>query len=308
MKSTKYFIYSLLFAFVLGSCTEEAGYEKGEVRPYVRIPNRDIIMETDEENTITITPLYDSDETATGKYKWSVTNQELVKLVENGDNSVSITGLKPGKTYLKVESENGKLQYTSTLKINQSFQFEHPIFIDFGTIESSKPFNNMLSSVNSKLQGLVDAKGFTSKYAIEVNGSFLTLDRSSHINTLGFPDNVAFDMFFNDGISIASAGFILSKLKANTKYTFVFYATIADDNVTQTEYAVKGQNEGKALLYTSNNQSNVATIKDIIPDSDGKIKITLQPGPNNTQWAKFYGITSMIIIPENYELDFPLSF
>ena len=39
------------------------------------------------------------------------------------------------------------------------------------------------------------------------------LDRSSHSNTLGLPDNVAFDMFFNDGIHVASAGFILSKLR-----------------------------------------------------------------------------------------------
>lgn len=308
MKSTKYLVYFLLFAFVLGSCTEEVGYEKGEARPYVRIPNRDLVIETDKDNAITVTPEFDSDQTAAGKYKWSVANQELASLVENGDNSVIITGLKPGKTYLKVESENGKLQYTSTLQINQSFQFNYPIFMDFGTIESPNPFNNLLSSSSGKLQGLTDIKGFTSKYEIEVNGSFLTLDRSTHFNTLGFPDNVAFDMFFNDGINIASAGFTLSKLKANIKYTLIFYATIADNNVTQTEYIVKGNTEEKVLLYTSNNQSNVATVKNILPDNDGKIKITLGPGPDNTQWAKFYGITAMIIVPEDYNLTFPLSF
>ncbi len=308
MKSIKYLVYSLLFVFTLGSCAEDAGYEEGETRAYVRIPDRNIVMETDEDNTITVTPLYDSDQTAAGKYRWSIANQELASFVENADNSVTITGLKPGKTYLKIESENGKLQYTSTLQINQSFQFEHPILIDFGTIESPAPFNNMLRTSDGRLQGLTDLKGFTSKYAIEPNGSFNTLDRSAHVNTLGFPDNVAFDMFFNDGIHIASAGFILSKLKVNTKYTFVFYATIADNNVTQTEYTVKGQAEGKALLFTSFNPSNVATVKDVLPDTEGKITITLQPGPDNTQWAKFYGITAMAIIPEGYNLTFPLSF
>lgn len=302
MKSTKNIILFSFFVFLLGSCADEVGYEKGENRPYVRIPDRNIIMETDEENKITVTPIFDSEGTAAGKFKWSVADEELVSFVENEDNSVTVTGLKPGYTYLKVESEDGKLQYTSTLKINQAFQFNYPIFIDFGTIRSDSPFNCMLSP-SDKLQGLVDLNGFVSKYAIEVDGSFNWLDRSAHANTLGFPDNVAFDMFFNDGIHVASAGFILSKLKKGAKYTFVCYATIDDGGQTQTRYTATGQNEKSGLLFTSRNPSNVVILEDIIPDNNQNIKLTLNPGPDNYQWALFYGITALIIVPENYDLN-----
>lgn len=302
MKSIKNIIFFFFFVFLFSSCTEEIGYEKGENRPYVRIPERDIMMETDEDNKITVTPIFDSEATAKENFKWSVVNQELVSLVENGDNSVTITGLKPGKTYLRVESGDGKLQYTSTLQINQAFQFNYPIFIDFGTIKSDSPFNSMLSPAN-KLQGLVDQNGFVSKYAIEVSGSFNTLDRSAHTNTLGFPNNVSFDMFFNDGINVASAGFILSKLKKGAKYTFICYATIDDGGQTQTRYTATGQNEKSGLLFTSRNPSNVVILEDIIPDNNQNIKLTLTPGPDNHQWALFYGITALIIVPENYDLD-----
>ncbi|MEA5129600.1 MAG: hypothetical protein VB074_15580 [Proteiniphilum sp.] len=303
MKSIKNIIYLFFFfACLLSSCSEEAGYEKGENRPYVRIPDRDITMETDEENKITITPIFDSEVTATMNFNWSIANNELASLAENGDNSVTITGLKPGKTYLRIASEDGKLQYSSTLQINQAFQFNYPIFIDFGTIKADSPFNSMLNP-NDKLYGLVDQKGFVSKYTIEVSGSFNTLDRNTHSNVLGFPDNVAFDMFFNDGINIVSAGFILSKLKKDAKYTFIIYANIDDSNVTQTEYTVAGQNEKSGLLFTSRNPSNVIILEDIVPDNNQNIKLTLKPGPDNTQWAKFYGITALIMVPENYDLN-----
>ncbi len=298
----KNIIFFFFFLFLLSSCTKEVGYEKGENRPYVRIPERDIMMETDEDNKITITPIFDSEATAAGKFEWSVANQELASLVENEDNSVTITGLKPGYTYLRIASENGKLYYTSTLKINQAFQFNYPLLIDFGTIKSDSPFNCLLSP-SDKLQGLVDINGFVSKYAIEVSGSFNMLDRNTHSNVLGFPDNVAFDMFFNDGIHVASAGFILSKLKKGTKYTLVCYATIDDGGQTQTRYTATGQNEKSELLFTSKNPSNVVILEDIIPDNNQNIKLILTPGPENYQWALFYGITALIIVPENYDLN-----
>lgn len=302
MKLIKNIICFFFFVFLFGSCADEVGYKKGENRPYVRIPDRNIVMETDEENKIIVTPIFDSETTAAEKFKWSVVNEELASLVENEDNSVTITGLKPGYTYLRVESENGKLQYTSTLRINQAFQFNYPIFIDFGTIKSDNPFNCMLNP-SDKLQGLVDLNGFVSKYAIEADGSFNWLDRSAHTNTLGFPDNVCDDMFFNDGIHVASAGFILSKLKKGTKYTFVCYATIDDGGQTQTRYTATGQNEKSGLLFTSRNPSNVVILEDIIPDNNQNIKLTLSPGPDNYQWALFYGITALIIVPENYDLN-----
>ncbi|MDR1720079.1 MAG: hypothetical protein LBR67_08205 [Dysgonamonadaceae bacterium] len=301
MNAIKKIIYFSFLVFLFGSCTDENSNDI-EDKAYVRLPKRNILMETDEENAITVSPIFDSEATAAQTFKWSVSDESLARIVENGDGSVTLIGLKPGTVYLRIESADGKLRYYSTVKINQAFQFNSPIFIDFGTIQSSSPFNCMLNS-SSRLAGLVDMYGNISKYTLEVSGSFNTLDRSSHTNVLGFPDNVCFDTFFNDGINVASAGFVLSGLKKSAKYTLVCYATIDDGGQTQTRYTATGQNEKTGLLFTSRNPSNVVILDGIVPDDNQTIRLTLSPGPDNIQWALYYGITVLILVPENYDLN-----
>jgi len=304
MKSSKYIFYILSIVLVINSCKSDDDMSEFPTK-YARITQKIITVKTEIENKVTIFPVFDSEETAKGKFIWSVDKPELVRLEPHTDNSLTLVGLVPGQTTLKIESEDGKLKYFSTLNVLKAFPFKNPIFIDFGDILSAAPFNNFKVS-DMKLDKLKDMEDAVSDYSIAIDGVFGTFDRNLP-NTLGFPSEVSDDLFFNDGKDVASSRLVLS-LNKNLKYSFIFFSTINDIN-TQNEYRVKGKGEEVVTyLNTAYNTSNVAVVRDITPDDSERITITLCPGPDNTHWAKFYCINAMIILPENYELTFPLTF
>ena len=171
------------------------------------------------------------------------------------------------------------------------------VYIDFGPIESPAPFNNDRFPGDPALENLKDDKGNTTPFCLQVEKGFTgTLERGLE-NTLGFPKSASEDMFFSDGIAIPVSSFRMSGLTKGEKYTFTFYGHINDNN-TQTEYRVIGANEGSAYLVNDFNPDRVAAVKGIEPAEDGTICIELQPGPDNTQWAKFFGINVMVVMPE----------
>ncbi|MDR1503175.1 MAG: hypothetical protein LBT43_12065 [Prevotella sp.] len=306
MKSFKYIFYILLIVLGISSCKNDNDMPEFPTK-YARITQKNITVKTAEKYNVTIHPVFDSEETAKEKFVWSISDGGLASLQSHSDNSVTIKGLTPGETTLKLESQDGSLKYFSTLNVMKAPDFE-PVFIDFGPVLSPSPFNNFQRPRDGKLENLLTRDGENTGYSIEIVGSFNDFEIIRDIpNTLGFPSEVSNDMFFNDGIGVASAGFKLSNLNKNFKYSFIFYSAI-NDNGTENEYIVEGQNQGSTTLSTAHNQSGIAMIKNIVPDSEGNIHITLQAGPNNTQWAKFYNINSMIIISEYDELAFPLKF
>lgn len=171
------------------------------------------------------------------------------------------------------------------------------VYIDFGPIESPAPFNNYRFPGDPALENLKDDKGNTTPFCLQVEKGFTgTLERGLE-NTLGFPKSASEDMFFSDGIAIPVSSFRMSGLTKGEKYTFTFYGHINDNN-TQTEYRVIGANEGSACLVNDFNPDRVAAVKGIEPAEDGTICIELQPGPDNIQWAKFFGINVMVVMPE----------
>lgn len=304
MESIKYIFYILLIVLGISSCKSDDDMPKFPSK-YARIVQKNITVKTTEKYNVTIRPVFDSEETAKEKFIWSLSDEGLASLESHADNSVTIKGITPGETTLKLESQDGKIKYFSTLNVMKAPDFE-PIFIDFGPVLSASPFNNFQRPRDGRLENLLTRDGENTEYSIEVVGSFNDFEIIRDIpNTLGFPSEVSNDMFFNDGIGVASAGFKLSKLNKNFKYSFIFYSAI-NDSGTENEYIVEGQNRGSTTLSTAHNQSGIAMIKNIVPDSEGHIHITLQAGPNNTQWAKFYNINSMIVISEFDELAFPL--
>lgn len=304
MKTIKYTLHILLIFIFLGSCSNDNDMPKFPTK-YARILEASITVKTEAENKITIRAHFDSEETAKEKFMWSISDPELATVVTNEDNSATIQGLEPGSTTLKIESADGKLKYFSTLTVVKAYPFREPIFIDFGNIESNTPFNVFKTS-DGKIENLIDKSNMPSGYSIKIDGSFATLDRNIS-NTLGFPSEVSNDMFFNDGINVESSSLVLSNLNKNLKYTLVFYSSINDNN-TENEYIVKGSTEEVVHLITARNGSNYVTVKDMIPDEKEEIRITLKAGPNNTQWARFYCINAMIILPKDYKFEFPLSF
>ena len=146
---------------------------------------------------------------------------------------------------------------------------------------------------------MLDDKGHATTLSIAVDKMFTgTLERGLD-NGLGFPRTASEDMFFCDGIFIPISGFKVSGLTAGERYTFTFYGHI-NDSGTQTEFHVIGKNDGVSYLVNDYNMNRVAAIKGIEPNDDGTISIEMKPGPDNVQWAKFYGVNAMVIMAEGY--------
>jgi len=183
------------------------------------------------------------------------------------------------------------------------FELNSPMYIDFGNVESPAPFNNFKHPNDLKISDLKDAEGSNTGFAIELSEPFTgTLDRGLQ-NALGMPTSASQDMFFSDGINIPQSGLTVSNLNREKKYTFVFYGAI-NDNDTETQYTVVGKNEGRGLLDNDNNLAKLVVIRDIEPADDATISIKMSAGPNNNQWARFFGVNAMVILPEGMDVPF----
>lgn len=171
------------------------------------------------------------------------------------------------------------------------------VYIDFGPIVSPAPFNNYRFPGDPALTNMTDDKGKATTWGIAVNKPFTgTLERGLE-NSLGFPRTASEDMFFSDGIHIPLSGFEITGLNPHEKYSFSFYGHI-NDNGTQTVYKAIGKNSGQAMLVNDYNADRVAAIKGIEPDKNGTITIEMSFGPDNVQFAKFFGINVMVIMAE----------
>lgn len=173
------------------------------------------------------------------------------------------------------------------------------VYIDFGPIESAAPFNNYRFPGDPAVENLKDDKGKTTPFGLKVEKGFTGVLERGLENSLGYPRTASEDMFFSDGIAIPVSSFRMSGLTPGEKYTFIFYGHI-NDSRTQTQYRVVGANEGSACLVNDYNSDRIATVKGIEPAADGTVNIELSPGPDNTQWAKFFGINVMVVMAEGY--------
>ncbi|MDD4459483.1 MAG: DUF4886 domain-containing protein [Proteiniphilum sp.] len=186
------------------------------------------------------------------------------------------------------------------------FILNHPLFIDFGPILSPEPYNNFKRWQDGSISGLKDEKGNNSGFILKAGVPFHegVIERNMP-NLLGFPLTASQDAFFNDGlVAPDGSSLILSNLNSDQTYSFILYATISDKG-TQSEYIVKGKNEGNGVLDTDHNLSKKLIINDIEPDGNGEISIVVRKGPDATQYWGYYGLNTMVVLPGGSTYEFP---
>lgn len=186
------------------------------------------------------------------------------------------------------------------------FVLDQPLFIDLGPIHSPAPYNNFDRWQDGSISGLVDEAGNNSGFILKAGMPFHdgVIERQMP-NLLGFPKTASQDAFFNDGRVVPDgSSLILSNLNNDQTYSLVLYGTI-NDKGTQSEYIVKGKNEGSGILDTDHNLSKKVIINDIEPDANGEITIVIKKGPDATQYWGYYGLNTMIVLPGGTSYDFP---
>lgn len=184
-----------------------------------------------------------------------------------------------------------------------TFELEHPIYIDFGTLGAGKPFYYFDRPSDAPHFDIYDEKDNNTGFAMSVTDRFNGDNHSGATsNTLGLPVAFTQDAFWGNKANPTS-GFTLYRLNSTMKYQFIFYGSRRDvsDN-RETKYLVNGANEGTGLLDASNNNSKVAIVNGVQPKPDGTIDIVISAGPNNNNGDGFYYINGLIITPEGYTL------
>lgn len=302
MKKYKILTSVILMLFIIQSCKREDLTHGFADHKAISISNTSLNISVGDTTTLSI--VYNSRQTASEnenrKFTWSLEGPAIISITNNTDKSVKLEGLAEGSTQLKVVSEDGSLSSVCDVIITKANLLEAPVYIDFGTLVSEAPWNNLQNFSTGAILGLADENGTNTGINIEITDAFNDQNTSGVTsNTLGFPSTVSNDAFWGDSGN-PTAVLKISNLNRNQKYNFSYYASRADvsDN-RETAYTAKGSSETTVYLNASSNKSQLANANNILPDTDGVITITVKAGPNNNNASRYYYLNALIIGPAN---------
>lgn len=180
------------------------------------------------------------------------------------------------------------------------------VLVDFGSVISQPPWNNITNAGAGASVGLVNSKGFPSGMSIAVTDAFTAINTngtSSPSPLSGFPPSATSDNFFGNtvqfGNSTEPTGAVqLTGLNPLKRYKVILFASrIASDN-RETQFAISGLTSDTFLLNVSNNTTQ--TVEDsLFPDAGGTITVTACPGPNNNNVYHFFHLSALKVIYEH---------
>jgi|GEM_PF-1549657 len=190
-------------------------------------------------------------------------------------------------------------------KLSLDYDKNGVINIDFGTNLSTGNWNNLTNATGGEIiSDLINTEGNSTGYSIYVSDAFTGVNTTGTTTpdaSLNLPSTVTSDSFF--GSTGAHAGWIeatgavtLGGLSADSKYSLSIFASrgTCSDN-REAQYIVTGNTIDTVYLDAANNNSNMVTVTDMIPASNGTITIVASPGPNNTNSIHYYYLGALRI-------------
>lgn len=166
-----------------------------------------------------------------------------------------------------------------------------PVLVDFGNAAPSATWNQMTSfTVGSKIN-LKDTKNVFVGMSLTIKQRFNAINSDGAATTttpLNMPAAVSSRSFYGNargnlfnGIVTPAGEIEVAGLLPNLSYTFSFFGSRAASDNRETLFTVSGTNSSSASLNPSSNSTTIATVQNISPTVDGKIKIVVTAGPNN---------------------------
>lgn len=184
-------------------------------------------------------------------------------------------------------------------------------FIDFGDpgLKTEGLNYNNVTTTNLSVTNIVDDTGAASVITVSASG----FNPGSNLNGTQTPfgDAGIFDLFatvdnlfghtnnFNQPSPKPLGLVTFTGLDASggTAYTFTFFSSrmgVAD--IRETQYAVLGVNSGTNTLDSSNNESLVAGVTNIVPTGAGVITVQVSRGPNNNNTSGFFYLGALRVV------------
>ncbi|RYF25368.1 MAG: DUF4886 domain-containing protein [Flavobacteriales bacterium] len=165
------------------------------------------------------------------------------------------------------------------------------VLVDFGNATPSPSWNQMTGyTVGSKVN-LKDSLNVFVGMTLTVTERFNNINTNGATTTntpLNMPSNVSARNFYGNSKGAPFNNIVTPKgvievtgLIKTLEYSFSFFGSRDASDNRETVYSVEGTNAGSASLNPSSNSTKIATIKNIKPNADGKIIITVTSGPNN---------------------------
>lgn len=186
----------------------------------------------------------------------------------------------------------------TTAKQAVVYDADGTINVDLGSTLSTGAWNNLTNPTGGEvLSDLVNTEGNSSGISLWVHDSFTGINLAGATTpdaSLEMPSTSTSDSFFgstgpHSGVIEATGGVTFGNLSQTSKYSFTIFASRdgATDN-REAKYVITGKTTETVYLDASNNKSKTVTVSDMIPATDGTIKIDVCPGPNNNNSLKYY--------------------
>ena len=176
------------------------------------------------------------------------------------------------------------------------------LLVDFGSILSPAPWNNLTDARTGELENLINAAGFTTNTDLRIVDDFNavnTIGTDTPDPALGFPATATGDSFFGNtsnfnGTTEPTASVELSELTPGKAYTFSIFASRNASDNRETAYTLIGATTDTVYLDATDNETQVAT-STVTANADGQIRINVMPGPDNNNNFGFYYLGALRI-------------
>jgi hypothetical protein len=177
------------------------------------------------------------------------------------------------------------------------------ISIDFGSIPSPLPWQNMSNPKDGVLRRLTNQANVATPYSISVNDAFNKINKEGNLSpdpALVFPGTATGDSFFGniapfEGVSEPTGGVILQNLSPQKYYKLLIYAARQSTEPRETRYVVKGLTTDTLYLNTSNLSSKGVSAR-LLPSKTGEITITASSAPRTQSKTGFFYLGALKII------------
>ncbi|WP_205601695.1 DUF4886 domain-containing protein [Sphingobacterium sp. xlx-130] len=183
------------------------------------------------------------------------------------------------------------------------------VLLDFGNTAASNHWNQINNFLTGTSINLKDSMGSYVGIKLTITERFngVNGDGPSTTNTtLNMPTAVSKTSYFGNSkaafnnMTVVQSALEIKGLDQNLTYNLRFFGArggVSDNR--ETKYICKGANEVIVRLNTSSNTDKTVSANQIKPDSEGKIKVTITSGENNTNGSGFYYITAARLSSNN---------
>ncbi len=174
--------------------------------------------------------------------------------------------------------------------------------IDFGTVLSPRPWNNVTDATKDTTITLIDEEGRPTAVTLRLVDAFNGVNTNgtqTPAPALGLPGTATGDSFFGNTTTFGgkvepTGGVELAGLDPNLVYSLRLFGSRAATDNREARYAVTGATTDSTFVDGASNTDQIGEVS-LRPTSAGTIRVIASAGARNTNGSKFYYLGAMTV-------------